>query len=337
MLYELPRRMRQSFTPVWSKGVGNIPAVLPDGTEIGVPVYFGINVVTLGITGTGKTTSYTHPAARHLLESTPHIKGVFLETKRTLGKPIQLTVNTLEEYGSTMLVEWKLKELEASGVLDHDNYLYLVGRYSEVSGAAADFETFLCLISPFLGDMCPMPNMAVHLPVGEFATDKAMQQMLCKLLLSYIKQNPSSSAVLILDDGNGDRRFLVDLLKAKPLGTEVHMLSNDAFTLSEADRSVLMNTFQVRIYTRHEDMSSCGKVAEHCGQIDVVKHSSTVTIDRRYHANSAWDILMGTNRTETSIANAPTKEYRFRKEVINSLCEGTGIIDYAGNKVLFSF
>lgn len=84
-------------------------------------------------------------------------------------------------------------------------------------------------------------------------------------------------------------------------------------------------------------MSSCGKIESHCGQIDVVKHSSTVTIDRRYRANSAWNILMGTNRTETAIANAPIKEYRFRKEIINSLHEGTGIIDYAGNKVLFSF
>ena len=69
----------------------------------------------------------------------------------------------------------------------------------------------------------------------------------------------------------------------------------------------------------------------------MVKRSSTVTIDKRLKANSAWDLLLGTNRTETSIANAPTKEYRFRKEIINSLYDGTGIIDYAGNKVLFSF
>ena len=98
-----------------------------------------------------------------------------------------------------------------------------------------------------------------------------------------------------------------------------------------------MNTFPVRIYTRHDNMASCGKIESHCGQIDVVKRSSTVTIDKRLKANSAWDLLLGTNRTETSIANAPTKEYRFRKEIINSLYDGTGIIDYAGNKVLFSF
>lgn len=260
------------------------------------------------------------------------------ETQRRLGDPTALTIDILEQYGSMMLVEWKLKQLVESGSLRDENYRYLMGRYSEVSGAAADFEAFLVLLSPFLGNIRPGPNMAVHLPVGEFSSDKPMQDMLSKLLTSYIKENAANSVILILDDGNGeDRRCIIDILKNIPANTEVHMLSNDAFTFGEADRSILMNTFPVRIYTRHDNMASCGKIESHCGQIDVVKHSSTVTVDKRLRANSAWDILLGTNRTETSIANAPTKEYRFRKEVINSLYDGTGIIDYAGNKVLFSF
>lgn len=165
-----------------------------------------------------------------------------------------------------------------------------------------------------------------------------MQEMLSKLLISYIKQNTNNSAVLILDDGNGeDRRFIIDIHKNIPVNTEAHMLSNDAFILGEADRSILMNIFSIRIYTRHDNMTSCSRIESLCGQIDVVKHSSTVTVDKRFRTNSAWDLLLGTNRTETSIANAPTKEYRFRKEIINTMHDGTGIIDYAGNKVLLSF
>ena len=152
------------------------------------------------------------------------------------------------------------------------------------------------------------------------------------------KQNVSNTAVLILDDGNGDdRKFIIDILKNIPVSADIHMLSNDAFTLGETDRSVLLNVFPLRIYTRHDNMTSAGRIECLCGQIDVVKHSSTVAIDKRLRANSAWDLLLGTNRTETSIANAPTKEYRFRKELINTMLDGTGIIDYAGNKVLFSF
>ena len=260
------------------------------------------------------------------------------ETQRRLGDSTPLTIDILEQYGSTMLVEWKLKQLVEMGRFGEENYRYLMGRYSEVSGAAADFETFLVLLSPFMGNSPPKPNMAVHLPMGEFASDKPMQEILSKLLISYIKQNSANSATLILDDGNGeDRRFLIDILKNIPIGAEIHMISTDAFTLGEADRSVLMNIFPVRIYTRHDNMTSCGRIESLCGQIDVVKYSSTVTIDKRFRANSAWDMLMGTNRSETSIANAPTKEYRFRKEMIHTMYDGTGIIDYAGNKVIFSF
>lgn len=260
------------------------------------------------------------------------------ETERRLGNSAALTVDILEQYGGITLVKWKLEKLVENGRLSEENYLYLLGRYSEVSGAAADFEMFLVLLSPFLGNRKPQSDTAVYLPVGEFASDKSMQRMLCKLLISFIKQNADNSAILILDDGNGDdRKFIIDILKNIPVDAEVHIISNDIFTLGDADRSVLINAFPVKIYTRHENMMSCQKISEHCGQLDVVKHSSTVTVDKRFKANSAWDMLLGTNRTETSIANAPTKEYRFRKEVINSLYDGTGIIDCAGNKVMFSF
>ena len=84
-------------------------------------------------------------------------------------------------------------------------------------------------------------------------------------------------------------------------------------------------------------MLSCSKIENHCGQIDVVKKASTVTVDRRFRANSAWDMLFGTNRTETEIYNAPAKEYLFRKEMVNTLASGTGIVDCGGHKVLFSF
>ena len=259
------------------------------------------------------------------------------ETERRLGNTAPLTVEVLEEYGGAMLVKWKLEQLVERGALSTRNCAYLLGRYAEVSGAAADFETVLVLLAPFLSGALPACDMAVHLPVGDFAADQPMQELMCKLMLSCVKQNRDGSAVLILDDGKGDRAFLIEVLRNLPVTTEVHMLSNDAFSFREADLGVLMNTFPVRIYTRHEDMASCGRIENHCGQIDVVKRSSTVTIDRRFRANSAWDMLLGTNRTETEIRNAPVKEYRFRKETIHTLYAGTGIIDCGGNKVLFSF
>ena len=80
MLYELPAQT-EIQDPEWSGGTGSIPAKLPNGTAIELPVFKGLNVLTLGITGTGKTDSFTLPAARILLNADPKMKGVFFETK----------------------------------------------------------------------------------------------------------------------------------------------------------------------------------------------------------------------------------------------------------------
>lgn len=259
-------------------------------------------------------------------------------TEERLGNTNPLSVGVLEEYGSPLLVEMKLNQLLEAGTISEFNYRYLLGRYSELSAAAADFEQFLEMVSPFLGRHCLMNGSAVYLPVGQFYADQQLQNIMCKLLVSYVKGRPNQSCILILDDGNsGERDFLVNVLRSLSQLVEVHMISNDVFNFDDSDRNTIMQTFSVKIYTRHEDMSSCEKIEAACGQIDVVKRSSSVTVDRRFRANSAWDLLLGNDKTETQTLNAPTKEYRFRKEMINSLPLGNGIIDCGGNKVLFSF
>lgn len=259
------------------------------------------------------------------------------ETEARLGNRRPLTAEILEEYGGTMLVEWKLCQLVESGLLTDENKVYLLGRYAEVSAAAADFESALILLAPFMGNNIPSADVAIHFPISELCEDKPMQDVLCKLLVSHIKHEAPKSVVLILDDGNGDGSSIITMLKNIPATTEVHLLSADVFSLNAADCGVLMNKFPVRIYTRHENMESCRKIESFCGEIDVVKHSSTVTVDRRFHANSAWDMLLGTNKSETETVNAPVRDPRFRKEYIQALPLGTGIVDFAGNKVLFSF
>lgn len=260
------------------------------------------------------------------------------ETQRRLGQSTDLTIDVLDQYAGVMLVEQKLSQLVERGELSEDNFRYLNGVYSSVSAAAADFGAFLVLVRPFSsGNVRPTAGTALHLPFGAFALDGTMQQLLSKLLIFYVKENSGNTTVLILDDGNGERKFVIDILANLPVGTEVHMLSNDAFTFREADKNVLMNVFSARIYSRHDNMASCGEIETLCGQIDVVKYSSTVSVDRRLRNSFSLDGLFGTNRTETMIANAPSKESRFRKEMINTLPDATGILDYAGNKMLFSF
>lgn len=259
------------------------------------------------------------------------------ETERRLGNNAPLSIDKLEEYSSNMLVKWKLSQLVSSGKITEENREYLLGRYAEVSGAAADFESVLVLLAPFISGRKPTSSIAVHLPVGEFRNDRAMQEMMCNLLVSYIKNAPGKASVLVLDDGNGERSFIPNMLKNLPAATEVNMLTNDAFSLTDIETNILFNRFPVRIFTQHESMESCKKIEHHCGDIDVVKRSSATAIDRRWKTNSAWDIMLGNNRTDTETICAPTRDPRFRKEYIQALPPCTGIIYAGGDKVIFSF
>lgn len=260
------------------------------------------------------------------------------ETERRLGNHSPLSVEVLEQYGGTSMVKWKLWQVVEKGMLSKDSYEYLLCRYAEVSDAAADFEMFLVMLAPFLsGNFQPSSGIAVHLPVGEFASDRPMQEVLCKLMISYIKKQPATCSVLIVDDGKCDRGCIIDTLKTLPTATDVHFFTTDAFSMREEDLSVLMGTFPVRIYSRHDSMSSCSKIEACCGHVDIVKRSYTTTIDKRIRASTAFDMLLGTNRTEAEIRNAPVREARYRKETINALCPGAAIIDCGGTQALFQF
>lgn len=259
------------------------------------------------------------------------------ETEARLGSTRPLDLETIESYGGPALVQWKLHQLVERGTLTAENYEFLLSRYTEVSAASADFEMLLGLLVPFLSGQSPTGKMAVHLPLGEFDADKSMQEVLCKMLLSYVKQTPETCSILILDSGKGERSCILELLKKLPPKASVHLLSTDVFSLEESDLSILMNTFPVRIYSRHESMSSCAKIESICGQIDVVKRSYTTTVDKHIRASSAFDMLLGTNRTESVARNAPVREARFRKELLNSLSSGSAVIDCGGTQALFQF
>ena len=83
MQYDFPSHAAGSGLPDWPRGIGGIPVQLSGGVVTELPVLPGTNVLTFGVVGTGKTRSYTMPAAEVLLSHVPGMRGVFFEIKRS--------------------------------------------------------------------------------------------------------------------------------------------------------------------------------------------------------------------------------------------------------------
>lgn len=253
-----------------------------------------------------------------------------------LGNKSVLGINTLTQYSGTLFVKQKLDKLLNDGLFSREEYEYLFGKYAEVSAAAADFDNMLCILSPFLGNNVN-EQAAIVIPFGEYRDDKSLVAIMSRLIISKIKEDAEKSALLIIDCGVGDRSFLIDIVRNITDVTEVHIISDDAFSLNDSDIGVLMNSLSVHVFSAHSNMISCQKIEKQLGEIDVIKRSSSVTVDRRIRESSVWDILLDTNRTETSTNNAPTKEYRHKKEKIRSLSSGSAIVEFKGEQSLLTF
>ena len=102
MLYEISLHTADASSE-WADGAGGILAKLTDGREVKIPVLESTNVLTVGVTGTGKSKSYTLPAARYLLSSNPMMKGVFFETKRTFLDAFMQQNDKVITYDSTIV------------------------------------------------------------------------------------------------------------------------------------------------------------------------------------------------------------------------------------------
>ena len=85
MMYELPLDIENSINATLNANFDfeaedssiGIPAKRPDGKLYNMPILEGVNVLTVGVTGTGKTKSFILPAARALLEANKRRKSTF--------------------------------------------------------------------------------------------------------------------------------------------------------------------------------------------------------------------------------------------------------------------
>ena len=203
MRYDLPAGMQETEIPRWPVGAGSIPVRLPDGTPAALPVLKGVNVVTFGTVGTGKTKSFTLPAARILLQEDPRMLGVFFEIKRSFidcfmqagDKVFAHDPNTVSRdnlFVPNLILEIRQARDPEAEMMEFSEFLFA----DLLSGANQNRAWVESARNTFIGVL----RVIVDCYPGESTTNRtlvnALRQMSVKDLMDYLAKHPRNRSVL---------------------------------------------------------------------------------------------------------------------------------------------
>ncbi len=265
----------------------------------------------------------------------------YVEQLSSGNENIRWDIDILNGYSTVMLVEMKLQELVSSGIINGEQQRYLLSKYAEVCSAGADFENTFYFLLPFVNgsekSFHKEKQIAYLFSMKEFSRDQVMKQIAAQTVMDALEDSAFGNAELVItDEGTGKNRYLLELIENLSRNYPVHLLTGDMFTIGDSHTArQIFNQFHARIYGRHISMASCEAASSALGQEQIIKQSYSVTYDRRWRANTPWDILFGKNKTEVYGSN-PVWEAKYTKECIHTLPTGEGIIEYMGNSTVFN-
>ena len=103
-------------------------------------------------------------------------------------------------------------------------------------------------------------NQALIFPTGELGEDETIRSLVMQLLQFGLEEDRSRRiTLLILDKGYGSRRCVLNLLKAVPPHVQMHIFSEDIFTLCDAATlAMVLNRIAVRVYRPPPGDEQCG-------------------------------------------------------------------------------
>lgn len=205
MLYGLPKELNPIAIPDWPKGVSGIPATLPDGTKTEIPVLNGVNVLTLGVVGTGKTLSFTLPAARALLNADPEMKGVFFEPKRTfIDRFLQsedkvITYDPATVPAHNLFMPCLIKEIRQAADSEAEMRQLAEFIFADLlDGANQNLGWIEAARNAFIGVLRVIVDCTDE-NTGNRALVNALRQMSVEELLRYLAKHPRNHSILRKD------------------------------------------------------------------------------------------------------------------------------------------
>lgn len=205
MLYELPSSAPAS---AWPEGIGYICAQSEKGLHMPIPVLPGINVLTLGVVGTGKTSSYTLPAADILLKKQPETKAVFFEIKHSfidhfMGPKDKVITHHASGFSHHQLfIPCLIKEIRQAA--DHEGEMRQLAEFlfaELLDGADQNRGWIEAARNAFIGVLRVIVDGYPDANTGNGTLVHALRNMTTSELLHYLAKHPRNHSLLRKDFG----------------------------------------------------------------------------------------------------------------------------------------
>lgn len=265
--------------------------------------------------------------------------------KMEYGENGKINLQLIAMYSAPKVVEYKMNQLVNAGILDFEEQLNILGRYSELSSVAPDIENLLISHSTVSGitmgekirlaDMINNKVLYVHLGrVKDVVSKKTILEMVSNMVMDYVQSFVSKGMevrkpyVTVYSRGNKTDSVLGEFFENIHEFSQILFISDNVFAID--NYSYISQCFPMRIYSRHDTMEGCEEVEKCFGNIYVRKKTYSSARDMHHKSRGFLDRILGTDRVLTENISDQRPEAKYRKEDIAVMPEGYCILSYAG-------
>lgn len=259
------------------------------------------------------------------------------------GETGKFGMELIAKYSAPKEFENRIQQLENQGIIEYDEQISILGRYSELSNVAPDLENLLMGGSITEGMTKEETikieklrgNSVLYVHLGkvkdEYSRKKILSAVIGKID-SYLSVQNVQPVITIYSKGKATDNIISEFISDMEEVGQVLLVSDNIFGVNES--SGIEQNFPIRIYSRQAVMDAAEKVEDAFGYIYVRKKSYATARDMHQRSRGIIDRLLRTDVVMTETILGPQPEAKYRKEDIMHFPPGYCIVGYLGQDMI---
>lgn len=263
------------------------------------------------------------------------------------GRVAKFGMELISKYSAPKEFECIIQQWVNQNIIDTDEQICILGKYSELSPIAPELENLIIGGSILQGtakknevnlDKLNGKNVLyVHLAkVHDEMSQKKLLNAVEGKMENYIQtHNILKPLITIYSKGKSTDSVILQFIRDIAEFCNILFVTDNIYAINNS--SEIEQNFPMKIYSRHAVMNGAQKVEESFGNIYVRKKSYAIAKDMHLRSRSLIDTILGTDVVKTESLSEPRPEAKYKKEDIISFPPGYCIFSYEGQDMITVF